>query len=80
MEDPDDGSSDRRRTLRREADEDMRDQIEALNYAVFGFRQEPGVGLMQRMVQLERKINWLIFTTSAATIALAGAIVQNAVG
>lgn len=75
-----DGSPDRRKELRREEDQDQRDQLEALNYAVFGFRQEPGVGLMQRMGGLERKINWLIFTTSTATIALAGAIIQRAIG
>ena len=71
---------DRRENLRREEDRDLRDQVEALNFAMFGDPRSPETGLMSRHQLLERKIDRLTWAAVSATVALAAAVVTNTFG
>lgn len=73
----DDERPDRRQALRREEDQALRDEVEALRFAVFGHKQAPETGLMSRHQKLEKKIDRNTWALVAAALMLAGAIVQN---
>lgn len=66
--------------LRREEDQDLRDQVDALNFAMFGDPRSPETGLMSRHSALEKKIDRLTWAAVSATVAMAAAIVTNTFG
>jgi hypothetical protein len=70
--------SDRRQVFRRAEDHDLRDEVDALRFAVFGHKDAPETGLMARHRTVERKIDRLTWLAVLATVTGATDIITRA--